>query len=289
MRRRRRRMHGNYPPSPSSSRLLISRGGATHFQRKVETKVELLLARASPSPAPPAKKTAVVLRKRRTSGQVNADWQNKKQYMADTGKRYNKAMKEATKMFVQLSMGKLEGKTQQQIVADLNIKWSLDGEGREGVREKHILNVRTVFRAVQSGTIGTTPKKKGRAARISRDFFALIAKHLNMEQIGARGEMDVAAIKATMTAATLGTVHEVSFNNKYAWEKVRELHAEELVPTGLVMSEDIRWQWVTFEKMVDFYVIHKVSKSRFYVCSPSDLQPIVVPFLERESQVWLCH
>ena len=75
--------------------------------------------------------------------------------------------------------------------------------------------------------------------------------------------MDVAAIKATMTAATLGTVHEGSFNNMYAWEKVRELHAEDLVPTGLVMSEDIRWQWVTHEKMVEFYEMHKVSTCRF--------------------------
>ena len=96
-------------PSPSSSRqcstilvgLTVSylKGGPTHFQRKVKAKVELLLSRASPSPAPPAKKTAVFLRKRRTSGQVNAAWQNKNQYMADTEKRYNEAMKEATKMF----------------------------------------------------------------------------------------------------------------------------------------------------------------------------------------------
>ena len=69
------------------------------MQRKVKAKIKLLLSRASPSPVPPAKKTAVVLRKRRTSGQVNATWQNKNQYLADTGKRYNEAMKEPTKMF----------------------------------------------------------------------------------------------------------------------------------------------------------------------------------------------
>ena len=123
----------------------------------------------------------MVPRKRRTSGQVNAAWQNKKQYMADAGKRYNEAMKEATTMYVKLSMGKLEGKTQQQIVDELNIKWSLDGKGQEGAREKHILNLCTVFQAVHLRRIGTTPKKRGRAARIIRDLFVLVAKHLNME------------------------------------------------------------------------------------------------------------
>ena len=67
------------------------------------------------------------------------------------------------------------------------------------------------------------------------------------------------AIMATMTAVMLDTIHEGSFNHKYAWEKVQQIHAEELVPTGLVMTNNIWWKWETFEKMVEFYEMPKVS------------------------------
>ena len=73
------------------------------------------------------------------------------------------------------------------------------------------------------------------------------------------GEMSVAQIKATITAATLDTVHEGKFNDDYAWQQVRRIHTDILVPTGIVQSEDIRWQWVTYEEVKQFYQDHKVS------------------------------
>src|SRR5210317_746776 len=99
----------------------------------------------------------------------------------------------------------------------------------------------TVRRAVSNGKVGVSPKKKGRKAKISRDFLKLVALHVNMEQVGPRGELDAAAIQAVMLAATIGTVHEEQYNHKYAWETCRRENADILVPTGVVESEDIRW------------------------------------------------
>ena len=79
------------------------------------------------------------------------------------------------------------------------------------------------------------------------------------EQVGVHGEMSAAQIRATLTAVTLQTVHEGQFNDDYAWRQVRKIHADILVPSGIVQSEDIRWQWVTYEKVKQFYVDHKVS------------------------------
>ena len=65
----------------------------------------------------------------------------------------------------------------------------------------------------------------------------------------------------TLTAATLDTVHEGKFNDEYAWREVRRIHADILVPTGIVQAEDIRWQWVTYEKVAQFYQDHQVGSS----------------------------
>ena len=64
-------------------------------------------------------------------------------------------------------------------------------------------------------------------------------------------------------AATLDTVHEGKFNDEYAWREVQHIHADIFVPTGIVQAEDIRWQWITYEKVKQFYQDHKVSKLVF--------------------------
>ena len=55
----------------------------------------------------------------------------------------------------------------------------MDGKGRQSARDKHVLNLRTIQWAFKARRTGASPKKKGRKACISRDFFALVAKHLN--------------------------------------------------------------------------------------------------------------
>ena len=161
--------------------------------------------------------------------------------------------KEAKSLFVALADGKFEpGTTQQSIVDQCNKKYKLNGEAREGSREKHMLKVRTVQRLVAKGQIGSTPEKRGAKPAISRSFLKLVALHVNMEQVGVHGEMSVAQIKATLTTATFDTVHEGKFNAEYAWEQVRRIHADIFVPTGIVQAGDICWQWVTFEKVNSF-------------------------------------
>ena len=238
------------------------KGEPTHFQKKVEKYIleKMAIAASSPSPAKNLPVPAKTITTRRTSNQVNAAWQNEKAYAEDTLRRLIAAKKEATQQFVALAEGKLEtGTTQQMIVDRLNKKFKLSGVGRDGSREKHMLQVRTVARLVNKGTIGNTPEKRGKKPAISRAFLKLVACHVNMEQVGVHGEMSVSQIKATLTAATLETVHQGTFNYEYAWEQVRRIHADILVPAGIVQSEEIRWQWVTYEKVKQFYDDHQVS------------------------------
>eukprot|EP00986_Skeletonema_menzelii_P010209 scaffold4900_cov86-Skeletonema_menzelii.AAC.2 len=75
--------------------------------------------------------------------------------------------------------------SQQTIV---KTKYRLDGEGREGSREKGKLTGRTVSRWVGDGL--TEPPKKGRAQKNDRDFLRLVALHANMCQVGMTGEVD---------------------------------------------------------------------------------------------------
>ena len=71
-----------------------------------------------------------------------------------------------------LAAGKIKG-TQDKIVAIPN-KWSLDSEGCGGKKEKHILNIRTFWRAVKAGKIRTNPKKReGRRSPVKSSLASL--------------------------------------------------------------------------------------------------------------------
>ena len=240
------------------------KGQPTHFQRKVRSKVEQLLEK-QPLPDPPVEKSVEVIVTRQTSHQRNVQWQNEKSYDEDRKRRYKSAMKEATQIFADLRDRKIKNPLKQpEYIAKLNEKYSLDGAGREGSREKHMLALSTVRNAVSDGKVGCSPLKKGPSAKISREFLELVALHTNMEQVCERGEMDAAAIKGTMIAAIMDTPHEKKFNYDYAWEECRRLNADIMVPVSAKETEDIRWQWVTFENMRDFYDILGVSMSDIY-------------------------
>lgn len=230
----------------------------THFQKKVKKKREELLKK-DPPPEKQASKTAEVVSTRQTGHQQNAEWRNQKSHDEDVGYRYKMAIKEATQAFADKMSGKdKSGRTQQQIVDYLNHKWNLDGEGKEDSREKEMLTVRTVRRAVEQGRIGTSPQKKGAKPKISRDFLRLVALHANMEQVGPRGEMNASEIKGVLVGSVLETEHENQFNYDWAWEECRRLNADILIPTGVKQAEDIRWIWVTYEKLNQYLTDKKV-------------------------------
>ena len=111
------------------------RGKTTHFQRKVQQKVdELLQLDPAPEVAPKTATTIVTLR---TGLQKNVEWRNKKAYKEDTGERYKNAYKEATQLFADIKNKVVACKlTQQENIDNINKKWGLDGEGKEGSREK---------------------------------------------------------------------------------------------------------------------------------------------------------
>ena len=103
--------------------------------------------------------------------------------------------KEATHMFVDLSKGEIKG-TQLATINNLNNKYHINGKGRENSREKHILSVHAIQRLVAKEQIGVTPNKKGSKPKISCEFLRRVALHINVEQVGVRGEMPTAQFKA---------------------------------------------------------------------------------------------
>ena len=103
------------------------------------------------------------------------------------------------------------------------------------------------------GLIDVSMQKKGPSTKICREFLSLVVLRVNMEQVGARGEMDSQKFRATMLAAMIGTEHEKSFNTKYAWETCRREHADILQPTGVRQAEDIRWMWGKFENLNQWF------------------------------------
>ena len=89
-------------------------------------------------------------------------WRNEIAYQEDTGRRYKLAFKEATKLLADLKAGNIANPlTQQEYIDKLHVKYTLDGEGKDGCREKHILALSTIRRAVSKGIVGVSPKKKG--------------------------------------------------------------------------------------------------------------------------------
>ena len=169
-------------------------------------------------------------------------------------------MKEATHQFVGLSSGKLI-RAQQGIVDNLNKKYMLHGNGRNGSRKKHMLAVQTIQQLVAKEKVGVTPQKRGPKHKISWEFIHLVALHINMEQMGVHGEMLTVQTKVTLTTAMLNTFHKGKFNNEYMWIQVLHIRTDILVPTGIVQTEDIFWQWVVYKKVAQFYQDHRVGLS----------------------------
>lgn len=107
-------------------------------------KVNVLMANGTPSPPMPLQKNTVVM--------ANVGCRNKMEYMGDTGECFKADTEEATKIFAGLLAGKIDQpKTQQQYVDERKKKYNLDGEGRDGTREKPLLAVRTIRWLVSSG------------------------------------------------------------------------------------------------------------------------------------------
>lgn len=232
----------------------------SHFRKKVESmKVNL---RNEGAPITPIAKNNTVKRTRKSSLQKNTSWVNEKSAKDDRDKRFTDASKQAIAAFSANKQNKdteWSKMSQQSICNELNRRFSLDGEGKEGSREQGKLTVRTVSRWVDNGII--EPPKKGRAQKIDRCLLRLVALHANMCQVGMTGEVDPKHLKGILLAAVLGTDYEKGFHLEYAWEVCRRENCDILQPAGRIQAEDIRWQWVTHQNLVEYFEMLKVSCS----------------------------
>ena len=240
-------------------------GKLSHFQRKVINEVEQQKSPAvnencppqdtTPTAAPPRILQEItnqpnLICTRKTSKQKNVQWQNEKAKRACTEQNYKTAFKIATTLFHQKKNGtSSDRRSQEQIIDSLNKQYNLDGDGIG--KEKNKLAVSTVRRYVDKGNYGCSPKKKGKSPEVSREWKELVAVHINVTQASTVGEADGAAIKGAIRASVMGTEYEGKFNLKKAWEDIRRLHADTLVPSGHLAADDIRYQWCTLTNIKD--------------------------------------
>ena len=71
---------------------------------------------------------------------------------------------------------------------------------------------------------------------------------------GHDGEVDPKYLKGVLLASVMGTPHEGQFHLEYAWEVIRRENCQILQPSGCILAEDIRWQWVTYQNLLDLFV-----------------------------------
>jgi hypothetical protein len=238
-------------------------GDLSHFQSKVVSEVKKFKARRSNELQPPPQQPNLqdvtnrpeAIKTRRTGKQQNVHWQNENARRKATAENYDAAFSAAVTAFrAKRDKSAEEKRTQDQIIEDLNRQFNLNGDGKEGSREKNMLAKSTINRYLDKGDFGdgqplVKRKKKGKSATISRNWKELVAIHINLTQVSTIGEADIATIKATVRASVQGTAHEGTFDLNWAWKDIRRLHADTLVPTGFLAAEDIRREWCTYTNM----------------------------------------
>lgn len=245
-------------------------GKLSHFQRKVANEVRRIKSSsdASNSQAAAERSTALqelpdspqIISTRKTKLQKNVEWRNEGRLKKNLDERFKAAMKEATTLFQKKKLDpSSDRRSQQSIIDELNDDYKLTGLDKENTREKKRLSLTTVKRYVKLGLVNSTPLKKGKTPEISRNWMELIAVHINICQVSTIGELDIHTMKATMAASLLGTEWEDAFNMDYAWETIRREHAKTLIPAGRRAADDIRWHWVTYGNVAQFFEDVKVS------------------------------
>jgi hypothetical protein len=206
---------------------------------------------------------------------------------------YEKAFKRATTIFHEQKNGTSDDKrTHKQIVDDLNEHYHLDGMGgKEGSRKKKMLAVSTIHRYVNKNNFGCAPKRKGGKAIVSVGWKRLIAVHINVTQVSTTGETDIMTIKATILASVMGTDFEGKFNLKNAWEDIRRINADTLVPARHMAAEDIRFQWcrrTNVRQHLDDMRVSFLFTMGFHYTLSNYLFLLSV-IADGDVKIWLCH
>ena len=126
-------------------------------------------------------------------------------------RRYSSGFKEATTIFhkKKTGVGTPDDRTQQGIIDDLNDKWKLNGEGREGSREQQKLAVRTISKAVAGVRIQTQQvyarKLKANAREVIRKKQA-IAERVRQGKKVSDAEMRKVNTVVTLKNYDLGAI-----------------------------------------------------------------------------------
>ena len=132
----------------------------------------------------------------------------------------------------------------QRICDKLNREFMLDGKKR--------LARSTIYQAAKEGLAGMSPKARGPAAKIPKDFMKLVATHSEVSQVGD-GELKGKDFKRLIGASIVGTEHETRFKVESVWRKLRTEFPEALQASTRLMVEDARAQWTTFDNLNQWF------------------------------------
>lgn len=81
--------------------------------------------------------------------------------------------------------------------------------------------------------------------------------HIKLQQPSRSKQAIPMDIKAAMMVLVKDTEYEGTFNIEAAWTRLRELYPEELAPSKLLTTENIRADWTTYDKLDDWFTQHK--------------------------------
>jgi hypothetical protein len=106
----------------------------------------------------------------------------------------------------------------------------------------------TVYQAAKDGHAGMSPKYRGPAAKIPKNFMKLVATHSEVNQVGD-GELKGKDFKRLIGASIVGTEHATRFKIESVWRKLRVEFPEALQASTRLMVEDARSQWTIFDNL----------------------------------------
>jgi hypothetical protein len=185
-------------------------------------------------------------RPRQSSKQASVAKLNAKRAKLDYDTRYKAAFKDATNLVAAgaASQSTTTSEPVQKICDRLNRDFKLDGRKR--------LARSTVYQAAKDGLAGMSPKNRGPASKIPRNFMKLVATHSEVSQVGD-GELKSKDFKRLIGASIVGTEHEASFKVETVWRRLRTEFPESLQASTRLMVEDARAQWTTFDNLNQWF------------------------------------
>ena len=193
-------------------------------------------------------RNAACIKKRRSGKLANEKCFNDQAKKKMRDARYSRAFKLATNEAQDFKIKGESGKKGKGLRSIAN-RYNLSHLDQPDDRK---LKPTNIFTALENGNVGVSPPKQGRPRKIPNVVTNQLAMQAAMMQASGQGEATTSKLCKALTAATTGTEHEGTFNNKYVVERARKDYPHIFQPRNTVTNDDRRVEWLTFKNINDW-------------------------------------